>query len=53
MEFYTVEEVSKILRVSKRTVYRWVHGGKINCVRVGKKILIPVEDIKKLKLDKN
>ncbi len=31
----TVEEVSDILRVSKSTVYRWVHYGFIPHIKVG------------------
>lgn len=38
----TVTEVAKILRVSKMTVYRFVHSGELASVRVGRSIRIPL-----------
>lgn len=35
-EFLTVPEVAKILRVSKMTVYRMVHHGELDSIRVGR-----------------
>ncbi|MBF4163856.1 helix-turn-helix domain-containing protein [Nocardioides acrostichi] len=34
--FLTVAEVAQIMRVSKMTVYRLVHGGELPAVRVGR-----------------
>lgn len=34
--FYTITEVAEILRVSKMTVYRFVHAGELDAVRVGR-----------------
>ena len=35
-QFLTVAEVATLMRVSKMTVYRLVHGGELPAVRVGR-----------------
>ncbi|WP_370636145.1 helix-turn-helix domain-containing protein [Aeromicrobium sp. Leaf350] len=35
-EFLTIAEVAAQMRVSKMTVYRLVHGGELEAVRVGR-----------------
>ena len=35
-KFLTIAEVADIMRVSKMTVYRLVHGGELPAVRVGR-----------------
>lgn len=47
MRFLTVAEVADAMRVSKMTVYRLVHGGTLQAVRVGRSFRVPaaaVED---------
>ncbi|MBB3674805.1 helix-turn-helix domain-containing protein [Modestobacter versicolor] len=39
--FLTVVEVAAIMRVSKMTVYRLVHGGELAAVRVGRSFRVP------------
>ena len=39
--FLTVAEVAAIMRVSKMTVYRLVHGGELAAVRVGRSFRVP------------
>ena len=39
--FLTVAEVAAIMRVSKMTVYRLVHGGELVAVRVGRSFRVP------------
>ncbi|MGY1754872.1 helix-turn-helix domain-containing protein [Blastococcus sp. SYSU D01042] len=39
--FLTVTEVAAIMRVSKMTVYRLVHGGELAAVRVGRSFRVP------------
>ena len=39
--FLTVTEVAAIMRVSKMTVYRLVHGGDLAAVRVGRSFRVP------------
>jgi len=40
-EFLTVAEVAARMRVSKMTVYRLVHGGELEAVRVGRSFRVP------------
>ncbi|MEO6880059.1 MAG: helix-turn-helix domain-containing protein [Mycobacteriaceae bacterium] len=35
-DFLTIAEVAEVMRVSKMTVYRLVHGGELPAVRVGR-----------------
>ena len=39
--FLTVAEVASLMRVSKMTVYRLVHGGELSAVRVGRSFRVP------------
>jgi excisionase family DNA binding protein len=41
ISFLTVTEVAAIMRVSKMTVYRLVHGGEMAAVRVGRSFRVP------------
>jgi excisionase family DNA binding protein len=41
VQFLTVAEVAAMLRVSKMTVYRLVHAGDLNAVRVGRSFRVP------------
>lgn len=41
VRFLTVAEVAKVMRVSKMTVYRMVHGGDLPAVRVGRSFRVP------------
>lgn len=40
-KFLTVAEVAAVMRVSKMTVYRLVHGGDLTAVRVGRSFRVP------------
>ena len=47
VQFLTVAEVAAMMRVSKMTVYRLVHGGELPAARVGRSFRVPeraVED---------
>jgi putative molybdopterin biosynthesis protein len=35
-QFYTIEEVSLFLKVSKMTVYRWIKAGKLPAYQIGR-----------------
>ena len=39
-EFYTIEEVAKMLKVAYLTVYRWIRAGKLTAVKAGKQYRI-------------
>jgi len=41
VRFLTVAEVASVMRVSKMTVYRLVHGGELSAVRVGRSFRVP------------
>ena len=36
-DILTIEEVSKVLKVSKRTVYRWIDTGDLKVAKIGRK----------------
>lgn len=33
--YYTLKEVSKLLRVSERTMYRYIKSGKLKAIKIG------------------
>jgi len=41
VRFLTVAEVASRIRVSKMTVYRLVHAGQLEAVRVGRSFRVP------------
>jgi excisionase family DNA binding protein len=41
VRFLTVAEVAAIMRVSKMTVYRLVHSGDLEAIRVGRSFRVP------------
>ena len=45
VRFLTVAEVATIMRVSKMTVYRLVHGGVLPAVRVGRSFRVPEQAV--------
>lgn len=44
-KFLTVAEVAEMLRVSRMTVYRWVHAGDMPAVRFGRSFRVPASAI--------
>jgi excisionase family DNA binding protein len=45
--FLTVAEVASLMRVSKMTVYRLVHGGELPAVRVGRSFRVPEDAVRR------
>jgi excisionase family DNA binding protein len=45
VKFLTVAEVATLMRVSKMTVYRMVHGGELPAVRVGRSFRVPEQAV--------
>ncbi len=43
--FLTVAEVADMLRVSRMTVYRWVHAGELPAVRFGRSFRVPQQAV--------
>ena len=47
-DILTIEEVAKVLKVSKRTVYRWIESEDLKVARIGRKTYRVFEsDLKK------
>jgi len=44
-QYYTIEEVAKILKVAYLTVYRWIQGGKLPSVKAGKQYRVKKNDL--------
>ena len=45
VKFLTIAEVAAMMRVSKMTVYRLVHGGDLPAVRVGRSFRVTEDDV--------
>jgi excisionase family DNA binding protein len=45
VQFLTVAEVAKVMRVSKMTVYRLVHSGELPAARVGRSFRVAERDV--------
>lgn len=45
VRFLTVAEVASVMRVSKMTVYRLVHDGRLPAVRVGRSFRVPEQAV--------
>lgn len=45
VQFLTVAEVARIMRVSKMTVYRLVHAGELPAARVGRSFRVAESDV--------
>lgn len=45
VKFLTVAEVATMMRVSKMTVYRLVHGGDLPALRVGRSFRVTENDV--------
>lgn len=43
--FYTIEEVAKMLKVAYLTVYRWIQAGRLVALKAGKQYRIRKEDL--------
>jgi excisionase family DNA binding protein len=43
--FLTVAEVADLVRVSRMTVYRWIHTGELPAVRFGRSFRVPQQAV--------
>jgi excisionase family DNA binding protein len=41
VRFLTIAEVATIMRISKMTVYRLVHAGELEAIRIGRSFRVP------------
>lgn len=46
-QYYSIEEVSKILKVAYLTVYRWVQSKKLTAYKAGKQYRIEKDELRK------
>jgi len=44
-QYYSIDEVAKMLKVAYLTVYRWVQSKKLIAVKAGKQYRIKKEDL--------
>jgi excisionase family DNA binding protein len=44
-EYYSIEEVAKMLKVAYLTVYRWVQSKKLTAVKAGKQYRVKKKDL--------
>ncbi len=46
-QYYSIDEVAKILKVAYLTVYRWIQAKKLNAIKAGKQYRIKKSDLDK------
>jgi excisionase family DNA binding protein len=46
-QLFTVEEVSKQLKVTRQTVYNWITAGKLDVIRAGRSIRISASAVER------
>lgn len=46
-QYYSIEEVAKMLKVAYLTVYRWVHANKLPAIKAGKQYRISQDNLSK------
>lgn len=44
-QYYTIEEVAKMLKLAYLTVYRWVQAKKLEAYKIGKQYRIDKKDL--------
>ena len=47
-QLMTSKEVAKVLRVTKKTLYRWRCSGRLEGVKVGRQYLYKPDDVKRI-----
>jgi putative molybdopterin biosynthesis protein len=52
-QYYSIEEVAKMLKVAYLTVYRWIRSGKLEAVKAGKQYRIKKRELEKFIERKN
>lgn len=45
IKLYTVEEIAELLKLSKRTIYSYIHAGELEAVKVGRFWRVPAENL--------
>lgn len=47
--FYTESQATKVLGVSRTTIWRWIKGGRFDVQRVGGVVFIPKREVELIK----
>lgn len=47
LEVYTLKEIEELLMVTRRTLYNWIKGGKLQAFRIGKEWRVTKEALEK------
>lgn len=47
VQYFTIEEVAKMLKVAYLTVYRWIRAGNLEALKAGKQYRIEKKDLNK------
>ena len=45
IEVYTLEEISDLLQVTRRTLYNWIKGGKLKAFKIGKEWRVTKQEL--------
>jgi excisionase family DNA binding protein len=45
MEFFTVQEISKMLKIHEQTIFRWIREGKLESIKVGRNQRVTKEQL--------
>ncbi len=44
-KLYTIDEIAKVLKVTKRTIYNYIRSGAIKAIKIGKYWRVKHEDL--------
>ena len=47
-QFYTVQEIAELFRVTNITVYQWIAKGKLPAVKVFNRVRVKAEEVERL-----
>ena len=47
MELYTTEEVARILKITRQTVYNYINDNKLDVIKMGNTIRVPKDELNK------
>lgn len=52
-QYYSIDEVSKMLKVAYLTVYRWIQSGKLKALKAGKQYRIEKFELDRFMKNRN
>jgi excisionase family DNA binding protein len=47
-QYISIKDVADSLAIAEQTAYRWVRSGRLPSVRLGDRVLIPLDALKKM-----